>query len=230
MRTDSLSAVAVATLTTFAGLASAGGPVTFQGGSFLQFSSAFGGGGSQPITNTSTRGGQSEVQFGVGGGDGFVPNVLRFTGVANFNALEETEFVIGTVSYFNGLTATGPQGANGALTTIFDLPALPNQTFNFIFNFTITENVTGDPVLDADLLNFVTPANPNVIVIGNTEYTLAINGFRLPSGGSLTTLSLPEGQTVTADVIARFTTEIIPAPGAAALLGMGGLLAARRRR
>ncbi|MBY0310649.1 MAG: choice-of-anchor K domain-containing protein [Phycisphaerales bacterium] len=228
MRTASLSVVALVLSSAFGSSASAG--INFQGGSFLQFSNAFGGGGTQTVSNTSTRGGQSEVQFGVGLGAGTDPNVLRFTGVANFNAPAETDFVIGTVSYFNGLTETGAQGANGALTTIFDVPALPNQVFNFLFNFTITENTSGNPVTDADLLNFGTPANPNVIVIGNTQYTLAINGFRLPSGGTLTTLSLPEGQTVTADVIARFTTEIIPAPSSAALLGLGGLLAARRRR
>lgn len=226
MRTASLSVVAVVLSSAFGSSASAG--LAFQGGSFLQFSNAFGGGGSQPINNSNVRGGLSEVQFGVGLGSGTLPNVLRFTGVANFNAPADTEFVIGTVSYFNGLTTPGPQGANGALTTIFDVPVLPTQVFNFLFNFTITENTTGNPVTDADLLNFVTPASPNVITIGNTEYTLAINGFRLPSGGTLTTLSLPEQQTVTADVIARFT--IVPAPSAAALLGLGGLLAVRRRR
>lgn len=228
MRTASLSVVAVVLSAAFGSTASAG--LAFQGGSYLQFSNAFGGGGTQPIVNTNVRGGQSEVQFGVGLGAGTTPNILRFTGVANFNAAAETDFVIGSVSYFNGLTETGAQGATGALTTIFDVPALPNQVFNFFFNFTITENVTGDPVQDADLLNFVTPASPNVITIGNTQYTLAINGFRLPGGGTLTTLSLPEGQTAVADVIARFTTQIVPAPASAALLGLGGIVAIRRRR
>jgi MYXO-CTERM domain-containing protein len=62
------------------------------------------------------------------------------------------------------------------------------------------------------------------------ESILAIVGFRLPNGQVLNTLQLPEGSTVSAAIVARFTTDRVPAPGDAALLGLAGVFAGRRRR
>lgn len=218
--------VAVAAL---ASAAFAGGPPSFVGGSYNTLSNAFSGGPNlNSIVNSAARGGTSTVTFST---DVAQPNVLSLTGSAGFNVAPEQFFSIASVSYFNGITYTGDQGVDGALSVEFDAPAgLGTQVFNFNYDFTITANTTGDPVLDGDFLNFQYPALPNFITIGDDEYTLAIVGFRLPSGQLLNTLQLPEGSTVNADIIARFTTDRVPAPGAAALMGLAGVFAGRRRR
>lgn len=205
------------------------GGVDFTGGSFMTFSNAVSAGGTNTIANGATRGSSSTTTFGIGAPvPNNNPNVFTFNGRNLFTAQDNVEFVIGDVTYFNGITSPGPQSVQGALNVIFDAPAgLPQQAFNFLFDFEITLNDTGDPVLDADILNFTSPAFPNVVNVNGINYTLAITGFQLPSGGSVTGLELPEGQTARADVTAVF---IVPSPGASALLGLGGLVAFRRRR
>jgi len=61
------------------------------------------------------------------------------------------------------------------------------------------------------------------------DYYIAASAFSLASGSGFSATandSVPAGGVITGDI--KIT--IIPAPGAAALLGLGGLLAARRRR
>lgn len=199
----------------------------FNGGSFMTFSNAFSGGPNlNSIVNSNVPGGVSTTTFST---DVPQPNVLTFTGVAAFAADAEQQFVIGNISYFNGVTYIGDQGVNGAFTVQFTVPALPVTTFAFDFDFVITQN-TGNPVTDADLVSFLAPGAPTVFVVGSTQYTLAINGFRLPDNTFVTTLNLPEGSTVNAEVMATFTTNIVPTPAAASLLGLSGVFCSRRRR
>ena len=212
-----------------AALASVACGQNFVGGSYNTFSNAFSPGSNlNSIVNSNVRGGTSTTTFSTGVAS---PNVLSLTGSAGFNVAPETFFTVASVSYFNGITFIGDQGVDGALTVEFDAPVgLGTQSFDFNYDFTVTPNNTGDPVLDGDFLDFRYPALPNFIVIGDDEYTLAIVGFRLPSGQILNTLQLPEGSTVQADILARFTTDRVPAPGAAGLLAIAGVFAGRRRR
>jgi uncharacterized protein (TIGR03382 family) len=103
--------------------------------------------------------------------------------------------------------------------------------FSFTYGFTLTPNNTGNPELDGDFLNFVYPTEPAYVQVGDLRYTLAIVGFRLDNGSVLQELQLPEGADIGADVMARFTTDVVPAPGVAPLIALAGLgLGSRRRR
>ena len=68
--------------------------------------------------------------------------------------------------------------------------------------------------------------NANISVTGNT---LSITGDMLLSDG-LIALGFPQSNLGLDAGDFNFTATLVPAPGAAALLGVGGLLAARRRR
>lgn len=221
--------LSVAALTSLgmAALAHAGGLPTVAGGTWMQFSNAVSAGGTNPIVNGASRGTASTVQFGVGAPvPANNPNVFTFQGLNNFTGTVNENFVLGNVSYFNGITSPGPQSVDGALNIIFDDPAsLGTRIFNFNFTFTITTNTTGDPVLDADILNFSSLTSATNIQIDGLTYTLFIAGFQ-NAGGTFTSLTLPEGQTANAQILARF----VPTPSATALLGLGGLIAFRRRR
>jgi hypothetical protein len=163
--------------------------------------------------------------------------VLEFTGLGLFEANSEQSFKVGEIAYFNGLTFTGDQSVDGALGIEFDVPSLANQSFNFFFGFTITPNLTGDPVLDGDILSFTFDGAPQVFEVNGIEYTLVLDGFDIDADGIVDdfNLNLPELGTAFADVYATFTTSIpsvvIPLPGAAGLAIAGGLpLALARRR
>jgi len=206
-------------------------------GSFMTFSNAVSPGGNfNSIANSNAIGGASVTTFST---NGDLPNVLTFTGSNGFNVAPETDFVIGNLSYFNGLTFIGAQSVDGNMNVNFTTPNLGVQSFLFNFGFTITPN-NSSPLLNPlndDILDFSFPASPNVIDVGGTIYTLAIIGFQ--SNGTLfTSLNLPEGQTANASIIARFTTNIpnvVPLPpavwgGLAGMAGVGGIAAIRRRR
>lgn len=215
-----------------AAVAANAGNTTFYGGTFTTFANAYGPStGTNPIENAGTRGGTSVVRWGVGGSSD--PNILSFTGVTNFVGAEDTAFVMGRVSYHNGVTfgGGGPQGVTGVLNAVIDSPSdLGTQLFSFTYGFTLTPNTTGNSEADGDFLNFQYPSEPTYVTIGDYRYTLAIVGFRLDDGSVLQTLQLPEGADVGADVLARFTTDAVPAPGVAPLLALAGLGRSSRRR
>lgn len=229
---DSGLAVAFA----LAAAASAGaGNTTFYGGTFTTFVGAFGASvGSNTTENASVRGGTSVVRWGVGGSND--PNILTFTGVSNFVGAEDTPFVVGRITYHNGVTqgsgSPSAQGVTGILNTVIDDPSrLGTQLFSFSYGFTLTPNTTGNAELDGDYLNFEYPTSPTYVQVGDLRYTLAIVGFRLGDGSVLQTLQLPEGADVGADLIARFTTDAVPAPGIIPMLAVSVIgLQGRRRR
>jgi uncharacterized protein (TIGR03382 family) len=212
------------------------GNTTFYGGTFTTFADAYGTSvGTNEVTNAYSRGGTSQVRWGVGGSPD--PNILTFAGVENFVGAEDTAFVMGRVTYHNGVTQSpgtggGKQGVTGILNAVIDSPAdLGIQLFSFTYGFTLTPNSTGNPELDGDFLNFVYPTEPAYVQVGDLRYTLAIVGFRLDNGSVLQELQLPEGADIGADVMARFTTDVVPAPGVAPLIALAGLgLGSRRRR
>ena len=93
-----------------------------------------------------------------------------------------------------------------------------------------TTNVRSGLVLTSNIdfanATFVDIGNANISVTGNT---LSITGDMLLSDG-LIVLGFPQSNLGLDAGDFNFTATLVPAPGAAALLGVGGLLAARRRR
>ena len=93
-----------------------------------------------------------------------------------------------------------------------------------------TTNVRSGLVLTSNIdfanATFVDIGNANISVTGNT---LSITGDMLLSDG-LIALGFPQSNLGLDAGDFNFTATLVPAPSAAALLGVGGLLAARRRR
>lgn len=93
-----------------------------------------------------------------------------------------------------------------------------------------TTNIRSGLVLTSNIdfanATFVDIGNANILVTGNT---LSITGDMLLSDG-LIALGFPQANLGLDAGDFNFTATLVPAPGAAVLLGVGGLLAARRRR
>ena len=93
-----------------------------------------------------------------------------------------------------------------------------------------TTNIRSGLVLTSNIdfasATFVDIGNANISVTGNT---LSITGDMLLSDG-LIALGFPQSNLGLDAGDFNFTATLVPAPGAAGLLGFGGLLAARRRR
>jgi len=169
-------------------------------------------------------------------------NKVTFDNIGgHFSSTTETAFKVGTISYFNGTTATGttPDSVDLALTLDFADPALGAIVSNYTFNIVTTTN-TGDPDASADYLDLPTAFSSTAFLIGGTTYNVKLVGFEnIVGDGFLTSdafaLHVREGGTASADLFAEVTTQTaaVPEPQNVALmlagLGMMGLVARRRR-
>ena len=102
-------------------------------------------------------------------------------------------------------------------------------TLNFGQTYTIVAryDIVAGPSNDTGAL-FVNPVN--AYGIGDTAYTPALTiGV---DAGTISSVNLRQGGATSAPtvVVDNVSVAFIPTPGAAALLGLGGLVAAKRRR
>jgi len=100
---------------------------------------------------------------------------------------------------------------------------------NFLSDASLTANTAGDLVGDAFVTTNGVLAPPSIIT--NVTATITL-GTPLPAGGSLYLRWSDKDDTGNDAGIAidNFRFSAVPTPGALALLGMGGLVAARRKR
>lgn len=159
-----------------------------------------------------------EVRYGIDidyqviagtGGSGSLPTTfelfsptLFFDTILNATALTSGTFG-GTDQNNDGITLTPGLPGGFAYTTLYNA-----STFQSLFNSPLS-NVAGGSVGTGG------PANPVFLPIGTASSMQAKLNFTVTAGDAAGGTS---------------TYSIAPAPGAAALLGLGGLLAARRRR
>lgn len=175
--------------------------------------------------------------------DGTAANNVNFNnGGGNFSSTTETKFKVGTITYFNGTTASGttPDSVDLALTLNFADPALGPVTSEYTFNIVTTSN-TSDANASADYLNLPTAFSSTSFLIDGTTYNVKLADFEnivgdgfLPSDEF--SLHVREGGTASADLYAVVTTQTaaVPEPQNLALmmaaLGMMSLVARRRRQ
>lgn len=159
-----------------------------------------------------------EVRYGIdidyqvvagSGGSGSLPTTfelfsptLFFDTILNATALTSGTFG-GTDQNNDGITLTPGLPGGFAYTTTYDA-----STFQSLFDSALS-NVSGGSV------GVGGPANPSFLPIGTASSMQAKLKFTVTAGDSAGGTS---------------TYSIAPAPGAAALLGLGGLLVGRRRR
>jgi MYXO-CTERM domain-containing protein len=154
-------------------------------------------------------------------------------------------------------TLTGGWGASGLLLETPGLPLVPNFA-DATFTMTPLSAMSSGPIylMGGGMINFFDSTNAPLMTITFTSailtsslglgasdfsgFNVTFSGPILAGFGSVTNESFSfsfanPAQLATAPgftVTSSFTSsaELVPAPGAAALLGLGGLLAARRRR
>lgn len=168
--------------------------------------------------NDSANGGVASVQFGTGSPGN--PNSFTFDGagsdlsaaVGAFSGVAPGQlFNLGHFTYFNGITTAGT--AINAITLDIALsltqpgdanPANSNYSYNFAID--ITPNLTGDPILDGDIVTIENGVTSSTFTSGGVTYTLALEGFSTDGGNSFTSQFLsPEGSTAQADIYAVIT-------------------------
>ena len=192
-----------------------------------------------PAGATVTGVGTSAFTWGAGGTFGTGPNRMNFTAVP-FSTDTETDFKLGSLSYFNGTTASGstPETVDLSIGLNFATPPVGLQTSAFTLNLVSTPN-TSDPDASADYVNFPSSYPGNTFVIGGTTYNLRVLGFRnIVGDGFLASdsaaLHVREMGTATADLYGRVTTQTgVPEPGSLALLtglAVSGATLLRRRK
>lgn len=172
--------------------------------------------------------------------DGGKANSVGFKS-SSFSSTTETKFKVGTITYFNGTTASGttPDTVDLALTLNFANPALGPVTSDYTFKLVSTPN-TDDPNASADYLYLPTAFSATSFLIDGVTYNVKLADFEhivgdgfLPSDEF--SLHVREGGTASADLYAVVTTQTaaVPEPQNLALmlagLGMVGLVVRRRR-
>lgn len=195
-----------------------------------------------PGTATTTGVGTSTFTFGNASSTPPGPSKLIFT-PTSFSTDTETDFFIGSFSFYNGTVFQGTDintvdlqvGLN------FTTPAVGNKTSTFTLSAINNPN-TNDPDASADAILLPNSFSNATFEVSGTQYTLELLGFRNVVGdGFLTSdstkLNVREGSTATAELWGRVTATFpgaVPEPGTWALLGgmtAGfGLMWLRRRK
>jgi Ca2+-binding RTX toxin-like protein len=140
------------------------------------------------INLTSVNGGtDNRFQWGVGVPGSF-PSVLQFDGGDLFGAKSNQPFKIGQIFYQNG-TINLPSGFDGefAFSVNLDIDGVENDPDPFVYFFDIlnTDNTTGDPVEDADVLRFSgSGLTPQTFELDDKTYTLQLLGFSQDGGST----------------------------------------------
>jgi len=164
----------------------------------------------------------------------FTPvNQMDFAGTA-FASNFESPFKLGTLAYFNGLSATGtvPNNVDLAVKLAFVDPLIPDVTSSFTLELLSTVN-NSTPDANADFVKFSNVFSDTSFLIGSTTYRVKITGFENVVGDGFlvsdaTQFHIREGSVASADLFAVVTsqTPAVPEPRSYVLMLTGLALVA----
>lgn len=200
-------------------------------------------GGSKPWNITTVNPGGSRFTWGKkASGSTGSRNYLEFrpnnANVGNqFNTFTDAPINLGTLDYFNGITATGSNVDHVDLIVSLTLttPSVPTEVYDF--QFQMLSRVNPDP----DDVTFVSPTTSTSFTYNDVDYTLRLLGFS-DDGVVFRDAFLSRGEGVLSTTkLWAIVTAVVPPPATvpepasvisaatAGLVGLG-LLARRRRR
>jgi hypothetical protein len=170
-----------------------------------------------PTGSTTTGVETNDLTFGDATGFATGPNRFTFSALP-FNTQTDTDFQVGTFTYFNGTTLAGTtiDAIDLQVGLDFTTPSAGLQTSSFGLDVITTTN-TGVPDLDADAVLLPNSFSSTIFMLGDTEYTLQLLGFRNVEGdGFLTStntrLNVREGATASAQLFGRVTADLPETP------------------
>ncbi|VAW68080.1 hypothetical protein MNBD_GAMMA10-1985 [hydrothermal vent metagenome] len=186
-----------------------------------------------PLGFISTGAGTNQFTWGTGV-TGSPPSSLGYAG-RKFDIDENSAFIFGTISYFNGEI----EGSSGATSVDlnagldFASPFAKKESFTFNLGLINTPN-TADPNASADIVNFDNKVPSNFFSFNGTDFTLEFLGFGTLTGAGFTledSFRVLEGESASVDLIGRITSNPVPVPAAVWLFGSGliALITIRRR-
>ena len=148
---------------------------------------------------------------------------LEFTAAGNQNFDPNETFLIGQLTHMNWpVTGTTATRATLGVTLNFSNPAIsPNPTFSYIFDIEETTNsgtcpswhIPGHPKCD-DRITFPNAYGQEVFTIGDTKYTLVIDGFQsaYPEGSAVSQFITEESKNNTAFLVGHLSSVLVEDP------------------
>lgn len=216
----------------------------FQGNTLAEFGTPSPTGGSIVYTINNGTFASPTSRFTTGNGAAWhsPPNSLRMVGTS-FDTDTETPFNVADLTYYNGITATNSTVDEVPMTLWleFTSPFTQSESILFSFNFEFTPNLTGNNVLDADILTPVDVDSSQAFEQSGATYTLSLLGFSSDGGTTLADeFVLPENRCTSSSLYAELTSTlqgeaVVPEPATIVIWSLLGVCVAgayrwRRRR
>jgi hypothetical protein len=166
---------------------------------------------------------------------GSFPSSLLFAGNPSFSAPVETEFSVGTLTYSNGTISASSAATSVDLKITLSITAPTGHVENFVYGLTLVNTPnSGTADQQADYVYLPSLLPTEIFTVDNVKYTLKLRFGQTTADGfsEIDKFHVREEKGASADLIGKITTEIIPEPSTALLVGCGlmGTLAIRRRK
>jgi hypothetical protein len=160
-------------------------------------------------------------------GEGDPSSSLDFTG-ASFSTNTEKVFSFGTLNFYNGVIVSGTDATAVSLAIELSLTT-PAKDETFTYNLTLNNTPNnGDPLGDADYVQFPSAYPTTTFSIGGVDYTLQLMGFGTVTSAGYTTINefhVLEQQGASAVLLGKITANIpnnnVPEPGIISMILFG---------